>query len=153
MADRKTHLRVGALAGVGVGLYAARNLNDWPAVARILGAILGSIAGAALPDVFEPALHSWHRRSFHSWGALAGTAGVTLGPPVALRRWIAEREAAAEQARLQREALPKGHPDRAGLWLAEMFEHFLVAAALGLPAGYASHLILDAGSPRGLPPL
>jgi hypothetical protein len=150
--DRKTHLGAGALVGVGVGLYTARNLKGWPAVARILGAVLASVIGAALPDAFEPALHSWHRRSFHSWGALVGTAGVTLGPPVAARRWMAEREAAAERCRAQREALPLDHPERAGLWLAEMFEHFLIAAAVGLPAGYASHLVLDAASPRGLPP-
>ncbi|SRR6266566_5854351 len=152
MPDRKTHLGVGSLVGVAVGVYTARNLEGWPVLARILGAVLGSVAGAALPDALEPALHSWHRRSFHSWGALAGTAGVTLGPPAAARRWMEEREAAAGRWRALREALPLGHPDRAGLWLAEMLEHFLVATALGLPAGYASHLVLDAASPRGLPP-
>jgi len=153
MSDRKTHLGAGALAGIGVGVASVRNLEGWPVVARMLGAVLASVAGAALPDALEPALHSWHRRSFHSWGALAGTAGVTLGPPVAARRWMAEREAVAERCRAQREALPPDHPERAGLWLAEMFEHFLIAAALGLPAGYASHLVLDAASPRGLPPV
>src|SRR5439155_16999082 len=99
------------------------------------------------------ALHAWQRRSFQSCGAFAGTAGVTLGPPVAARRWMAEREATGARCRTEREALPPDHPERAGLWLAEMFEHFLVAAALGLPAGYASHLVLDAVSPRGLPPV
>lgn len=153
MPDKKTHLGIGALVGVGVGVYIARDRRDWPVVARILGAMLGSMAGAALPDALEPALHSWHRGSFHSWGALLGTSGVTLAPPVALPRWMREREAAAERSRLEREALPAGHPDRPGLWLAEMFEHILVAAVPGLLAGYASHLILDATSPRGLPPL
>ena len=114
MPDRKTHLGAGALVGVGVGVYAARNLEGWPAVARILGAILASVAGAALPDALEPALHSWHRRSFHSWGALVGTAGVTLGPPLAARRWMAGREAAALSCRAEREALPLGHPSARG---------------------------------------
>src|SRR4029077_15964815 len=153
MSNRKTHLAAGAVVGVGVGVYTARNVDGWPALARILGAVLGSVAGAALPDVVEPALHSWHRRSFHSWGALAGTAGVTLGPPVAARRWIADREAAAGGCRVQRAALPLDDTERAGLWRAHVFEHFLIAAALGLPAGYASHLMLDAVSPRGLPPI
>src|SRR5438094_742998 len=153
MSDRKTHLGAGALVGIGVGVYSVRNLEGWPVVARMLGAVLASVAGAALPDVLETALHSWHRRSFHSWGALAGTAGVTLGPPAAARGWMAEREAAAERCHAEREALPPDHPERAGLWLAEMFEHFLIAGALGLPAGYASHLVLDAASPRGLPPV
>ena len=153
MSDRKTHLGAGAVVGLGVGLYMVRNLEGWPVLARLVGAALASVAGAAMPDVLEPALHSWHRRSFHSWGALAGMAGVTLGPPVAARGWIAEREAVAERCRAQREALPVDHPERAGLWLAEMFEHFLIAAALGLPAGYASHLLLDAASSRGLPPI
>lgn len=153
MPDRKTHFGAGVLVGVGVGVYTARNLEGWPVVARILGAVLGSVAGATLPDALEPAVHSWHRRSFHSWGALAGTAGVTLGPPIAVRSWIAERDAAAERCRARRGALPLNHPERTGLWLAEMLEHFLIAAAVGLPAGYASHLVLDAGSSRGLPPV
>jgi hypothetical protein len=153
MPDRRTHLGAGVLVGFGVGLYLTRNHEGWPALARILGAVLASAAGATLPDALEPALHSWHRRSFHSWGALAGTAGVTLGPPLAVRQWIAEREAAAERWRSQREVLPVDHPEQATLWLAEMLEHFLIAAALGLVAGYASHLVLDAASPRGLPPI
>ncbi len=153
MAGRKVHLGVGALVGAGVGLYVARSVEGWPAVARILGAVLASVAGAALPDVLEPALHSWHRSSFHSWAALVGSTTVTLGPPAAMHRWLGERGAAAERWRMQRDGLPEGHPDRAGLWLAEMFEHVLVGAAAGAPAGYASHLVLDAGSPRGLPPM
>jgi hypothetical protein len=84
---------------------------------------------------------------------LAGAAGVTLGPPVAARRWMAEREAVAERCRVQREALPLDRPERAGLWLGEMLAHFLAGAAIGAPVGYVSHLVLDAASPRGLPPL
>ncbi len=153
MSDRRTHHGVAALIGLGVGIYVARNHEGWPVVARLLGAVAGSLLGGSLPDVLEPAVHSWHRRSFHSWAALAGSATVTVGPPAALRQWIEERGAAAERYRMQREGLLEGHADRAGLWLAEMFEHALIGATVGVPAGYASHLALDAGSPRGLPPL
>lgn len=153
MPDRRTHLSAGVLVGIGAGLYVSRKHEGWPLVARLLGALPGSIAGAALPDIVEPAVHSWHRRSFHSWWALAGTAGVALGPPVGVRQWIAAREGAAAGARTRRDLLPAGHPECAGLWLAEMLEHLLVGAASGLPAGYASHLVLDAASPRSLPPI
>lgn len=153
MSNRATHHGVAALVGLGVGVYTARNQEGWPAVARLLGAVVGSLLGGSLPDVLEPAVHSWHRQSFHSWAVLAGSAGVTAGPPVALRRWIGERDAAAERLRMQRVGLPAGDRDRTALWLAEMFEHVLVGAAVGLPAGYASHLVLDAASPRGLPPI
>lgn len=143
----------GALVGIGVGLYVTRERDGWPVIARIMGAVLGSMAGAALPDLVEPGVHSWHRRSLHSWSVLAGSGVATVAPPAFLRQWITEREAAANRWRAAYEALPIGHPDRAGLCLAEFVEHFLIGAAVGLPAGYASHLVLDATSPRGLPPI
>jgi len=153
MSDRCSHQGVATLVGFGIGCYAARDVEGWPTFARILGAVLASVAGASLPDVLEPPVHSWHRRFFHSLGALLGSAAVTIRPPLVVQQWLKEREAAGARWRTQREALPQGHADRARLWVSEMLEHFVVGAAFGLPAGYASHLILDAGSPRGLPPV
>jgi hypothetical protein len=48
-------------------------------------------------------------------------------------------------------ALPEGHSERSGLWLSEMICHVLAGMIYGLPVGYASHLILDAGTPRCIP--
>jgi len=64
-----------------------------------------------------------------------------------------EREAEAARLRALRASLAQDHRDRLGLWLAEMVEHFLIGATIAVPIGYASHLVLDAGSARGLPPI
>jgi hypothetical protein len=152
MPDNATHQRAADLAGLGIGLYSASELEGWPALCRILGCVVDAKLAAALPDLLEPAISSWHRGSLHSYGALASGVTVAGRPPAWARDWIAAREQAADRARRERESLQTDHPDRAGLWLAEMAEHFAIGVLVGAPpGGYVSHLLLDAGSPRGLP--
>lgn len=152
MPDARTHRGVATLAGVGVGLYAVRNVSTLDAaLARILGSVLAANLAAMVPDVLEPAVHSRHRKVFHSVAALAGTARVSLRPPQRAR--LGEREAEAVRLKAHRAALAPQDPDRLWLWLAEMLQHLFIGAAMGAPVGYLSHLVLDAGSPRGLPPV
>lgn len=151
MPNRRTHDAIGILVGLGFGLYAVRNRNGWPAMARLAGWTLGAKLGAALPDGLEPGLHSWHRGPCHSGLALAGSLGLLLDPPEGLQQWVAEHEAAARWWKARYEQLPAGHCDRLGLWLTAAAEEFVVGLVQGLAAGYASHLFLDGGTPRGLP--
>src|SRR6266571_524689 len=149
MPNGRTHQAVATLVGVGTGLYTARNVHQADAaLARIAGSVLAANLAAALPDLLEPAVHSWHRESFHSIVALAGATRLAVVPQRVVL-WLSEREIAAARLRASREALPPNHADRFWLWLSEMIEHMLIGAAIGAPAGYASHLILDGCSPRG----
>jgi hypothetical protein len=154
MPNARTHQAAATLVGVGAGLYTARNVQQADAVlARIAGSVLAANLAAALPDLLEPGVHSWHRKSCHSIAALAGATRLAVKVPQRVVLWLSERENAAARLRAAREALPPDHADRFWLWLSEMIEHMLIGAAIGAPAGYASHLVLDGCSPRGLPPI
>lgn len=153
MADRQTHLDIAIAAGLILALLAAKGDTLSNLLAEAAGVVGGSALGGLLPDAIEPGTSSWHRKSFHSVAAFAGTSSLTVNPPEQLTAW---REALRQRARalqVQRERLPANHPQRMDLWLSEMACSLLAGATIGLPAGYASHLLKDAGSPRGLPPI
>lgn len=151
MADRATHQRVAVLTGTATGFFVARELEGAPWLARITGTIAAAKLGGALPDILEPGIHSWHRGSFHSLTALLGSGHLMVVQPSAFRGWITGLDKRARRLRAEREALPPDHPDQGCLMIKEMLSHFLTGAAVGLVAGYASHLLLDARTPRGLP--
>src|SRR2546425_6390271 len=77
MSDRKTHLGAGALVGIGVGVYSVRNLEGWPVVARMLGAVLASVA---------------LRRVAGRFGAGAPLMAPTLVPQLGSARWHCRRD-------------------------------------------------------------
>src|SRR2546422_11036289 len=96
MSDARTHHRVATVAGLGAGLYAARNVSTLDAgLARIIGSVVAANLTTALPDVLEPAVHSRHRKLFHSVAALAVTTEVSVQPPSGAGPWVAERAAGA----------------------------------------------------------
>lgn len=70
MSSAAAHDTAGLLAGL-----AAAILDQSPDEERLLldGLLAaGAIAGAKLPDVLEPAIHSHHRALFHSFVVLVG---------------------------------------------------------------------------------
>jgi hypothetical protein len=76
MPGRSKHLEVATILAVIVGLYAIRKDSAAGAVARISGFQVGARAGALMPDLLEPGIHSWHRRFCHS--EVAPTAGAQV---------------------------------------------------------------------------
>lgn len=97
-------------------------LEECPEEDRLLLGVLligGGLLGAKLPDILEPAIHSHHRKFFHSLVVAGGLAW-------AIRKVLSWPRDSREQ-RLMR------------------------AAVLGIAIGYASHLALDAMTPRSLP--
>lgn len=153
MANRQTHLDIAISAGLVLALFAAKGDTLSALLAEAAGVVGSSALGGLLPDAIEPGTSSWHRKSFHSVAALAGTSSLTVNPPEGLTAWRDAMRQRARALRAQREQLPVGHPQRTDLWLAEMACRFVAGATTGLPAGYASHLLKDAESPRGLPPI
>ncbi len=148
MPNARTHAVIGTGSG---GLVAFLRSDDLPSEARIamtLGGAVGGYAGGRLPDILEPAIHAWHRSFFHS--AAAG-AGVFQTAVVPINAWVAHLLAKAAGIRLLRLQLGPQHPDHATLRTQECGLYFLSGFVIGLPVGYLSHLIADAGTERGIP--
>jgi inner membrane protein len=149
MSDKSTHSAVGAVAGGLAALATARSENGWSFVAELAGGVVGGVHGARLPDILEPALHSHHRKFFHSMIAATGGTYVSVkhGPTPAA--WLRQRA-----VELKERAAAESDPLRRLLvFLAAMACHFAIGYLVGGAAGYGSHLALDAASPRSLPVL
>jgi len=146
MANRKTHVIAGLASGTTVAAYRARDLESGHFLIEACGGGIGGMLGGIAPDVLEPAIHSWHRSVAHS--GVAGLVGAR-----------AVQQCASWQQRCRLEAHQHDHlrsisqDDWARLWHALMAFLWRLLSGLiaGLPAGYISHLILDAASPRGIP--
>lgn len=148
MPDGRTHAIIGTGSG---GLVAFLRSQDLPTEARFaltLGGALGGYAGGRLPDSLEPAIHGWHRSFFHS--AAVGT-GAFQAAAVSIRSWVVDLLAQAAEIRMRRLVLGPGHPDHNSLWVREFGLYFLSGLVIGLPVGYLSHLVADAGTERGIP--
>jgi len=147
MSNRSTHLVVGTPTGLVVAGYLARNERPAAFAVETAGGAIGATLGALGPDLAEPALHSWHRSTAHSYAAAAVILATTAQ---AIPRWQDYCRAQAQshneaRARATRDAARLFHGFMAFLW------HFLSGFVAGLPAGYLSHLALDSFTPRGIP--
>jgi hypothetical protein len=162
MPGRKTHAYVGMTAGIGYTAFQAKGQSSLNLFAEAAGGAFGGWYGGLLPDVFEPAISSWHRGFAHS-GA-AGTAIVTSRPK--LSSFQDQCRIQADACRAKRKSLTMvPHPAQPNLfvpapseqwghlWLTiqELLWRFAAGFANGLAAGYVSHLALDAVTPRSIP--
>jgi membrane-bound metal-dependent hydrolase YbcI (DUF457 family) len=149
MSSRRTHTVVGAVAGGTYALVCApKNQKPLNNLAEVVGGALGGVVGSRLPDVLEPAIHSFHRSTFHSV-ATAGTitygmAQKQVSPADALRK-LAD-EAAQRAAILKANGQPALQDE-----LLELLLHVAAGVVSGLPAGYVSHLACDMTTPRSIP--
>jgi|SRR5690606_15533525 len=132
MSNRREHDMAGAFVGGLSVLASAMAAGRSPSVGEVLGGVLSGVVTSRLPDVLEPATHSGHRRVAHSTVA----PGATGWAAKRLHRTHVALATAAE-----READPVRR------FLAQMAG----GATVGAAGGYASHLMLDATTPKGLP--
>jgi hypothetical protein len=72
MADGKAHTYFAIAAGVGMTAYVAKEQTGLDFLLQLLGAVMGSRCTGNLPDIFEPAISSYHWGTFHSVG-MGGT--------------------------------------------------------------------------------
>jgi hypothetical protein len=84
MSNRRTHLIAGTSAGLGFAGYLARNEQPRAFAAETVGGALGGAIGCLGPDTVEPALHSWHRSTAHSYAAAATIVTATAQ---GIERW------------------------------------------------------------------
>jgi hypothetical protein len=147
MSNRRTHLIGGTAAGLALAGYLARNERPSAFVAETVGGALGGALGCLGPDTAEPAVHSWHRSVAHSYTTAATIATATV---LRVQHW---QEYCRARATSHDEAIARSVTDGERLWHGFMALVWRVLSGFlaGLPAGYLSHLALDAFTPRGIP--
>lgn len=157
MADGVTHKLAGTGSGLILAAYRAKDQcpEDW--IVEVEGGAVGGYVGGILPDILEPAISSWHRGTAHSC-----VGGATLATCV--YRTLSDWETACRRQAQNCRAIPMvrtpegtfvAGPSDALHQLfssaAELFWGFLAGFLSGFVAGYASHLVLDAATPRSIP--
>lgn len=148
MPNKGTHAAVGVMAGVSAAAYVSRRETDGLARAlQLVGGAVGGYHGGVLPDVLEPAITPMHRSISHSLALGGGGAYAMVKKGEAPVLW------AREQVRTLEEQLAVAVDgwERFWLMLGILAGHAAIGYGVGLAAGYASHLVLDAGTPRSLP--
>jgi hypothetical protein len=162
MPDRRTHRRAGRISGGVYAFQRARKQSVGQGITETVGGIAGGEVGALIADWLEPGTSSWHRGTAHSCAAGVGvlSLGEVLAGAEAYCRQQAERKA-QELKTLQMIpdpvqpsvfiSAPNSSLTQLWLTICEFFWQALAGFANGLAAGYLSHLVLDAGTPRSLP--
>jgi membrane-bound metal-dependent hydrolase YbcI (DUF457 family) len=159
MAGHRTHIVLGTAAGAGYAAHRAKNRPGAKGLVRVAGGAMGGALGGALPDIFEPAISSWHRGLGHSVAVGSGLASRGYF----LAQWEGFCLEKAEQCRVRPTTLvwdpqedfyvqvPPNPLSQLLSTLGELFWEFLAGFLNGLVGGYASHLALDAFTPRSIP--
>jgi hypothetical protein len=161
MPDSRTHKCVGVAAGLGFAAYKAKEQNGLDFFMEIVGGAIGGWPGARLPDIFEPAISSWHRGTAHSLSA----AGAIVSQAPRLDAFAAFCREQAESCKasprrvlmvpVDGKVVPLELSEGVGNFLSKIEEllwRFLAGFVNGLAAGYISHLALDAViGQRGIP--
>ena len=162
MANRRTHRKVGRVTRA-VMLPTGQRIRRWGiSLPESIGGAIGGDVGAMAADWLEPAVSSWHRGTAHSCaaGGVVLSLGGTLAQAEVYCRAQAERKAAQRSAleMVPHPTLPNVFVPAPGnvltdLWLlaCELFWRALAGFTNGMAAGYISHLVLDAGTPRSIP--
>ena len=139
MPNRKTHERVGMVTGMVAASVFVPEQPGWYSAASILGGLLGGKGGGLLPDRLDLPTSPNHRGPAH--GVLpVGTVLKALG-----QGYLSLFTQLVELAELE-------PADRNGSinWDKVLYL-FLAGLMAGFAAGYGSHLLLDLGTPMGLP--
>ena len=151
MPSLKVHRTVGFVAGGAAALVVARGQPLGYRLLETVGGMLSGSLAAHLPDVLEPAVSSFHRGACHSFatGASAVFVGAETVAQASLRPIDFLRRRSVEL--FAESAVERDAPRALLLLLAAIGARMLAGAVAGGIAGYASHLVLDAATPRSLP--
>ena len=145
MPNRPDHVFVGTVAGLVATGFAAQREPTRQILIELVGGLVGGWLGGIAPDLLEPPDSPNHRSMAHSVAAGCAVTFVGISDWQAWCRKRARRYEEKAQAGAARDRPSLGAEMMAVLW--RLLSGFLVGAA----AGYASHLLLDAGTPRSLP--
>ena len=147
MPNRGVHSAAGIGAALAGGLMLApKDMTPDDRFVFGLGLTLGGWVGSRMPDVIDPPLSPSHRSYAHG---LLTAGGLVAGEWMI---WVNHCRSKAAALRAEADAC---------LVLAEAQKRrtqagycvFAAGAVLGFGLGYGSHLILDAFTTKGLPPI
>ncbi len=138
MPNRREHTAVGAVAGALTAFLRSSARDPEELLLEVAGGALGGALGGRLPDILEPPTSPDHR----------GVAHAVI-PVAAAGSFVVSRLPGASVPR-PRAMATQGVPydvRAASSPLARFLSGFVVGGAVG----YASHLLMDATTPGGLP--
>ena len=135
MSCRDEHDTCGVIAGLAAACVNALADGRAPTVGELCGGGLAGLVGSRIPDWLEPPSSPRHRGPWHSVTFSGVGSAVVVPKAVALQRAAFAR------------AETRASDDPAEAFLLNV----LGGAATGLVAGHLSHLVLDGGTPAGLP--
>jgi len=148
----KTHKYVGVTAGLGFAAYQAKEQKGSDFWMEVFGGAVGGWPGARLPDIFEPAISSYHRGIAHS--LTTGSVIVSQIPRLSEAVNYCREQAEQCKANPRRVLLiaveggvfPIELSPGVGQFLSaieQLLWRFLAGSLNGAVAGYVSHLALD----------
>ena len=149
MPNGKTHKKVALVVGAGAAFFAAKDQPMEHRLIETMGGAFGGRYGGVLPDLIDPATNPNHRSWGH--GVIPATVGARYTIPNVgelqknLRDLANTCVVGRENAQKEADAILYG--------IAEIACRLGAGAVPGLIAGYISHLALDAGTPKSLPPI
>lgn len=147
MPNRTTHLVTSSFVGTVTAWSLSEEQPSDHRLHEVVGGFLGGLAGGRLPDVIEPPLNPNHRGFAHSVSASAAILKVGQESLESAQQWLRSR---ADVLDARAEALP---PNSLGRALSKLLASLCRIAAgflAGLIAGYLTHVVLDAGTPRSV---
>jgi membrane-bound metal-dependent hydrolase YbcI (DUF457 family) len=147
MPNKATHVAVGTLAGGCTAAYRARE-QETAKVLEIIGGCIGGYIGSCLPDAIEPASWPGHRQFAHS---VPTGGGVAYGLYKLLEEWEIYFRSRAEYYKNKSGEEPLHWFQKLLYAILETLSRIAAGGLSGLGAGYLSHLLLDGGTPNGLP--
>ena len=142
--NRPVHTVAGISAAI-VQLLADEDAAKLP-LAEVLGRIVGGAWGSRGPDLIDPPTSPSHRGVGH---AIVPVLIAFVLIARVMPEWQQALRSHAAAAHAQAAALPPG--ERWSYQCTAAACEFLLGLVIGAPAGYASHLLLDATTPAGLP--
>ena len=147
MAKKSAHDLGGMASGAVIAALLAGAQPSEHVALEVAGGALGGWLGSRLPDLLDPPTTPNHRSAGH--GALSAIAiGRSVGDRVKeIQRHlrVTADDLASVRATLETDL------QRFFNLILEWICRLLAGAAAGVASGYASHLVLDMTTPRGLP--
>jgi hypothetical protein len=147
MPNYRTHVAVGAPAGLAFAAVNSLNQSGFNVALEAFGGWWGGTAGAVLPDVVDPPYHTGHRAMGHG---IIPVGAASLFWAENLHSWQNSLRRSADQHHVQQVSTQNSLPAW-GRLLAEWFLRSLAGFVAGFGAGYFSHIILDFGTPCCVP--
>lgn len=147
MPNRTVHMATSSFVGTITALRMSESQPSDHRLHEVVGGFLGGLAGGRLPDVIEPPLHPNHRGFAHSVTATAAVLKAGQEYLESSQQWLRDR---ADSLELRAASLPANSLAAALLKLIASMCRIAAGFLAGLAAGYLTHVVLDAFTPRSV---